>query len=128
MVKTKQGIGKGKEKERKGEGQGKEKERNNYGKSCENEPKMIALGTLGDRFWMVFGAWARLGGARGASGGMVPEINKKLKLLGAHRIAFWRLLAPLGRLWARLGRLWAIFWLHFSEKSIKNALQEGTEK
>ena len=74
---------------------------------------MIAVGTLGDQFWMVFGAWGCLGGARRASGGMAPEINKKLKLLGAHRVAFWRPLAPLGRLRARLGRLWATFWLHF---------------
>ena len=66
MVKTKQGIGKGKEKERKGKE--KDKGKTNYGKSCKNEPKMIALGTLGDQFLMIVGAWGCLACALGRLG------------------------------------------------------------
>ena len=60
------------------------------------------MGTLGDQFWMVFGAWVCLGGAWGRGLGN----DKKTQTFGCPLSRLWE---PLGGHWVTFGNPWTVF-------------------
>ena len=93
-----------------------------FKKQSTNHANIINLGW----FWsLVRPSWACPGSVLGYG---VEKGVGELSFLSGLLVDFGSLGRPLGHLWDPLGCLWVSFGIHFHEKSVKNAFQEGFRK